>query len=211
MDIGAIRRYVALGDSLTEGIWDGGMGDRSFGFAHLLAAQLRRANPAIEVINLGINGARTADVLGGPLARAVALRPELVTVVVGANDVPFTPTAQFQREYTALLGQLRAATDGMIVASTLPNLADVLPAAFAAQRAAIEQRLAEFNHVITAAATASGAVLVDLFQHPASADPLNISRDGIHPNPRGYRIMAQVFIAALQQQGIEVEALKDHV
>ena len=78
------RAYVALGDSFTAGT--GCLPGESW--ADLLAEALGCGDPAAgrAYVNLAFDGATTVDVLAA-LDRAVLLRPDLVSVVCGANDV----------------------------------------------------------------------------------------------------------------------------
>lgn len=194
-----IRSYVALGDSLSKGVSDWGRGDPTIGFAPVLAALLRRSSPKLEFINLGVGGARAADVLGGQLPRVAALAPELVTLAVGANDVPNTPVEQFGRSYDALLRGLRDKIPGTIVVTTIPHFGHLLPPQYAGYRALLDERIRTFNRIIIEAAETTGALLVDLQDRAEVQDPQNVSADGIHPNARGYRIMARAFVEALNR------------
>ncbi|GGV61340.1 hypothetical protein GCM10010294_10770 [Streptomyces griseoloalbus] len=74
---------MALGDSLTEGIGER-VGGGWRGWAALLAPSLG-AEPA-RFTDLAVSGARTREVLERQLPAALALRPGLVSVVVGVSD-----------------------------------------------------------------------------------------------------------------------------
>lgn len=80
-------RYVALGDSQTEGLWDGDDTVGLRGFADRLAEELDRLHPGLAYANLAIRGRRIRDVLHEQLPQALAMEPDLVTVCVGMNDV----------------------------------------------------------------------------------------------------------------------------
>lgn len=204
MNTRTLTRYVALGDSLSEGVSDWGRGDTSIGFAPLLAGLLRQRQPDLQFTNFGVGGARVGDVLRGQVTRALALRPDLLTIVVGANDVPTTPETQFAREYTTMLTQLRAAADGLIVIANVPNFAHMLPQQFGPFRASVATRIKTFNAAIAAAAAEYGALLVDLEDAPAALDRRNISADGVHPNARGYRAMVAEFVQVLNSAGVDL-------
>src|SRR5689334_3166125 len=75
-------RFVAVGDSLTEGEGDP-VGDGRGGWAALLADGL---GPAVEFTNLAVSGAQTRDVLERQLPAGLALCPDVVSVVIGVND-----------------------------------------------------------------------------------------------------------------------------
>lgn len=201
-----IRRYVALGDSLSEGVSDWGQGDPSIGFAGLLAERLRAGAPDLTFTNLGVGGAKAADVLRDQLPRAIALQPDLVTLVVGANDVPVTPGDEFARDYRALVQQLCVGVNGLIAIATIPGFGHLLPSSYAGFRELVDARISEFNRVIADAARECGALLVDLQHRAETQDRRNISRDGVHPNARGYRIMARAFIDELNTAGLNLAA-----
>ncbi|EFH30765.1 predicted protein, partial [Streptomyces pristinaespiralis ATCC 25486] len=80
-------RYVALGDSQTEGLGDGDdtMGLR--GWADRLAEHLAQHHPGTRYANLAVRGRLARHVRTEQLAPALALRPDLATVVAGVNDL----------------------------------------------------------------------------------------------------------------------------
>ncbi|HSH82343.1 MAG TPA: SGNH/GDSL hydrolase family protein, partial [Herpetosiphonaceae bacterium] len=199
-----IRHYVAMGDSLSEGFSDWGQGDRTIGFAYVLAGLLQAATPQMEWTNLGTSGARTADVLRAQLPRAVRLQPDLVTLVVGANDVPTTAAIDFRRTYGELISHLRSEVGGLIVVANLPDFAHLLPHQYDAFRGGLRDRVHVFNQIIAELATANGTLLVDLHTSRESEDPRNLSGDGFHPNARGYRAIARAFAERLNQEGFDL-------
>ncbi|MCU0314201.1 MAG: SGNH/GDSL hydrolase family protein, partial [Solirubrobacteraceae bacterium] len=88
MAAGPFRRYVALGDSTTEGLEDpypDGSGYR--GFADLLAQRLAALAPDVRYANLAIRGRKLPQIRAEQLEPALALEPDLVTIVGGVNDV----------------------------------------------------------------------------------------------------------------------------
>lgn len=82
------HRYVALGDSGTEGVGDQPHPDGSErGWADRLAEFLADANPQLLYANLAVRGSLAAQVREQQVAPALALEPDLITVVAGINDV----------------------------------------------------------------------------------------------------------------------------
>jgi lysophospholipase L1-like esterase len=88
-----IRSYVALGDSLSEGLGDfafserrvhSGWADR---FATLLAREAELRGHEFHYANLAIRGAKIEAIMGHQLQRALELKPDLVTVMAGQNDL----------------------------------------------------------------------------------------------------------------------------
>jgi lysophospholipase L1-like esterase len=87
------RRYVAVGDSFTEGMSDAdparegqyiGWADRLAGH---LATLAREAGHDFSYANLAVRGRLLADVTGPQLDAALALQPDLVSLVGGGNDI----------------------------------------------------------------------------------------------------------------------------
>lgn len=200
----AIRRYVALGDSLSEGYSDWGRADRAIGFASLLAGLLREQAPDLEWTNFGRSGTRVPDVLRDQVDPAIALAPDLVTLVVGANDITGALPAQFRRDYSEVVGRLRSQIPGIVVVANIPDFVHLLPTQYASYRAAIRGRTDEFNRAIADTAAAHGALLADLAGSREAEDPRNLSGDGVHPNARGYRAMVRVFVATLNTAGLSL-------
>ena len=86
-------RYVAIGDSFTEGMSDPDpvSPDAYIGWADRLAAHLatlaREAGHEFAYANLAVRGRLLADVIGPQLDAALDLGPDLVSMVGGGNDI----------------------------------------------------------------------------------------------------------------------------
>ena len=80
-------RYVALGDSQTEGLWDGDDTVGLMGFADRLAVMIDEHYPGLRFANLAVRGRQIRDVLDKQLPQALAMQPDLITVCIGMNDV----------------------------------------------------------------------------------------------------------------------------
>ena len=76
-------RFVALGDSLTEGVGDPVDGGWR-GWAALLAEGF--GDTPVEFVNLAVSGAQTRDVLERQTPAGLDLEPDVVSVVIGVND-----------------------------------------------------------------------------------------------------------------------------
>ena len=199
-----IQRYVALGDSLSEGFFDWGRGDRSLGFASILAGLLRERNADLAFTNLGRAGARVADVSRAQVEQALALEPDLVTLIVGANDLAATPADQFRRLYADIVKRLRTNSTTIVAVANIPDFVHLLPPQYAGYGTLVQNRTREFNQIIAAVAAAHGARLVDLATNPEAEDPRNVSSDRVHPNARGYRAMARAFVETLNRAGLNL-------
>ncbi len=82
-------RYVALGDLFTEGVGDpsGHLPNGVRGWADRVAEGLARHEPGWEYANLAIRSKRLRHIAAEQLVPALALKPTLVTLYAGGNDI----------------------------------------------------------------------------------------------------------------------------
>ncbi|MCZ1011172.1 GDSL-type esterase/lipase family protein [Streptomyces lydicus] len=88
----APARFVALGDSLTEGLGDPVPGGGWRGWAALLAGALGERPGGVELVNLARSGALAAELAERQLPVARDLGPRFASLVVGANDTCARPS-----------------------------------------------------------------------------------------------------------------------
>ena len=182
------RRYVALGDSLTEGLCDTSrMPQGEFrGWADRLAMLLALASPAerVEYANLAVRSRKVADVVDRQIPITAALGADLVTVLVGGNDL-VGQRADARRLADRLGTGIRAlrasGCDVLVVTAFMPRR----PAAriFEARFAAFNTRLRELAHE-------HGAMLLDVDAHPELVERPRWSEDRVHLNAAGHRGLA---------------------
>jgi lysophospholipase L1-like esterase len=91
-DFPIFKRFVALGDSTTEGLDDPypgyPLGEEVFrGWADRLADRLAVDNPRLEYANLAIRGRLIGQIHEQQLEPALAMEPDIASVVGGVNDV----------------------------------------------------------------------------------------------------------------------------
>lgn len=198
-DRGAEVVYVALGDSTVQGV---GASTASNNYVGRLDARLRDRYPRARTVNLGAAGATSYDVLDGQLARAVALRPHLVTLSIGPNDITArVPVANYAQNLDAILGRLAADTEAVVVVNLLPDLA-ITPRFRNRESAPRVGRLsAEFNDVIARTAQRHGALIVDLYRASRREVPQHpefLAADGYHPSDLGYARWAELMWEAVR-------------
>ncbi|MDH5165628.1 GDSL-type esterase/lipase family protein [Microbacterium sp. RD02] len=177
------RRVVALGDSLTEGLCDPGPDGALRGWADRLALLLA-ARGGLHYANLAVRSKRVADVCGPQLERALELRPDLVTVLVGANDL-----VKHRAAVPALAASLEAAVrrvraTGADVVLVTPFLPDRRAAAL------YTRRFSAFATALAGIAARTGAILIDTDLHPVLAERQHWGEDLVHLSSRGHRFLA---------------------
>ena len=104
-------RYVALGDSTTEGIDDPLPGGGFAGWADRLAGRLARENPGLLYANLAIRGRKAGQIRAEQLPPALAMEPDLASVIGGINDIlrPRVDLRQVLADVEATIAALRDA------------------------------------------------------------------------------------------------------
>jgi lysophospholipase L1-like esterase len=190
-------RYVAIGDSQTEGLWDGNDTVGFLGFADRLAALLDALYPGLHYANLAIRGKLVADVLAEQLPQALAMRPDLITVCVGMNDV-IQPGWSFGRAVTDLehLYAALGESGATVVTTTFPNVAQFLPLG-----RLVSKRLARINDTIRGAAGHYGFRLVDLYNAASMRDLDTWDVDRVHASTKGHILFAAAAAEALNLPG----------
>jgi lysophospholipase L1-like esterase len=191
-------RYVAIGDSSTEGLDDPDGRGGYRGWANRLAEHLARAQGSVLYANLGVRGRRTRDILEQQLGPALALEPGLVTVFSGTNDVV---ARRFDADRVAAdmkeMQQALVRSGATVLTFTLPDLAPVMPLA-----RLIRDRVLRLNEALRGAARSSGAILVDVAEHPVASDPRLWSPDRLHANALGHERIAAALAHAIGLPGI---------
>ena len=177
------QRFVAMGDSLTEGLCDPAPDGALRGWADRLALLLS-ARGGIHYANLAVRSRRVRDVHGEQLARARELQPDLVSILIGANDL-----VKSHVDVRALAAQVEETVrvlreDGADVLLVTPFLPD--------RRAArlFAARFAAFACHLSGIAERHGAILLDTDLHPALAARPNWGEDLVHLGSRGHRFLA---------------------
>ncbi|WP_314422125.1 GDSL-type esterase/lipase family protein [uncultured Microbacterium sp.] len=177
------RRYVAMGDSLTEGLCDPAPDGSLRGWADRLALLLS-AQGGLRYANLAIRSKRVDDLCLTQLPRALALEPDLVSILIGANDLvgPAVDVPALAAALEHAVRQLRdAGADVLLVTPFLPR-----------RRAAslYSRRFAAFAAELAGVAARTGAILIDTDLYPSLPDRPNWGEDLVHLSSRGHRFLA---------------------
>jgi acyl-CoA thioesterase-1 len=180
--------YVAIGDSAAQGV---GASQPGRGYVGLIAQHLRqRTGHSVRVINLSTSGARLREAIALQLAPLRRLAPDIVTVAIGANDMPGFERDRFTRELTEVYDSLPA---GSIVAEVPSFYLGVA-----------ERNVRLANSIVHRLATEHGFSVAPLYaatrRQGAALYALNqVAADFFHPNDRGYRVWASAFLPLIDR------------
>lgn len=185
-------RYVALGDSFTEGVGDPDPtrpnGVR--GWADRVAEQLAAAASAeggagFGYANLAIRGRLLDEVLAQQIGPAIALEPDLVTIYAGGNDLmrPSLDLDAMVARYDAALRDLTA-TGATVVVFTAYDTG------WAPVFRMLRGRVAIYNELVRAVAEKHGALICDFWRMAGYDDYRMWDVDRLHMSPLGHAQMA---------------------
>jgi len=193
------RRFVAIGDSTTEGLDDPDERGGYRGWADRLAEHIAANQGGLEYANLAVRGRTAAQIRAEQLEPALALEPDLVTVVAGMNDIlgRAFDCAAVIADVEAMFGVF-ADTGATVLTFTLP---DPTPNLLFSRHAHL--RLLQFNDEIRAAAARRGAILVDVASYEDQSDPRLWSEDRLHGNSRGHARVAWALAHGLGLDGFD--------
>ena len=180
-------RYVAVGDSFTEGVGDSSKrrpnGVR--GWADRVAEGLARNSPGWEYANLAIRSKRLRHIIAEQLEPAVAMRPTLITLYAGGNDVMDfgTKITDILDDYEFLVGRL-ADTGATLVLFTGYDV-EVSPIL-----GPLRRKNHAYNDGVRLIAAKYGAVLVDYATFTAYANSRMWGPDRLHMSKAGHKYLA---------------------
>lgn len=197
MPNGEYLRYVALGDSQTEGLGDGDDTVGLRGFADRFAEHLVTVNPGLQYANLGVRGRLAGQVRAEQLEPALALRPDLVTVVAGVNDLlrPRFSAAEVAGHLEEMFAALTAA-GAHVVTLTFPDVGKIAPLA-----RPLRSRVLDLNTGIRAAAARHGVTVAETAAPPVTTDPRLWTTDRLHASPLGHERIAAALAHAIHLPG----------
>ena len=187
-------RYVALGDSFTEGIGDpepsSPGGHR--GWADRVAEVLSQGNDDFSYANLAVRGKLIRQIVDEQVEPALTLHPDLITISAGGNDVirPGTDPDEIAAQLDAAIARL--SVDGATI--VIFTGTDV---GFSPVFRSIRGKVAIYNENVRAIAAKYDSIVADQWALTAIQDPRMWAPDRLHLNPLGHHTVARMVLAAL--------------
>jgi lysophospholipase L1-like esterase len=191
------------GDSITDCL-RAEMSPMGRGYAYLASALLTARYPELRLtmINRGVSGNKTCDLVKRWKKDCLDLEPDLLSVLIGVNNTwrrydsnDYTPPEQFYREYHSLLTEARDRLDCQLVLGE-PFVLPV-PEDRKQWREDIDPKI----HIVRDLAREFDAILIPYDGIFAAAstrvDPAYWAEDGVHPTDAGHALMAESWIAAV--------------
>lgn len=187
------KRYIAVGDSFTEGLDDLQSNGLFRGWADRVAETLATHDPDFTYANLAIRGKKFQSIVDEQLERALAEKPDLVSINGGGNDLlrPKWDSAKSTRELEAAVATVRQTG------------ADVLLISFCAMGGhsrsigLIDQRTAIMRENLLRIAEKYDCYVADLWGAEIFDDKRAWSPDRLHMNATGHQRVAEAVLQAL--------------
>ena len=201
-------RILFQGDSIT----DAGRDRRNYfhlggGYPAFAAPLIKEAHPELELefINLGIGGNRTDQLFDRLYPDAIALKPDIVSILIGINDIwhrynwdmVATTDEQIELNYRCILERLRKETDAkiMILAPYLLDCED---------KKEVREDLCRVLPIVRRLAEDYADVYIpldELFEEALKTqpEPKYYSGDGVHPNANGARFIGENYARAIEK------------
>ena len=193
---GRALTYVVMGDSTAAGRG----GDYEKGIAVSTARELARTR-RVTLVNLGISGARMRDVAGEQREAAVALRPGVVLISAGSNDVThLTSIASIEVDLVRIVDALRAGNRAVAIVVTGSAEIGSPPRVPALLRPLARRRTASVNRMFRKVARERGLTFAPIADETGplfARDHALFAEDRFHPNDRGYATWIPVLNRAL--------------
>ncbi|MGB3910882.1 MAG: SGNH/GDSL hydrolase family protein [Pseudolysinimonas sp.] len=187
-------RYVAIGDSFTEGIGDpepsSPGGHR--GWADRVAEALAAQADDFSYANLAIRGRLLQQILDEQVDAALTLHPDLISVSAGGNDILRLGTDPDEVAARLDGGIARLRSDGAtVVMFNGPDMAGT------PVLGRIRGKVAIYNENLRAVARRHGAIVADMWALRELRDPRMWAPDRLHFSPIGHQTIARMVLDAL--------------
>ena len=205
-----MRRVLFQGDSITDA---NRMRDndnyRGSGYPTLISGKLGVEFPnKYEFLNRGISGNRVVDLLARVNADRINLKPDIMSILIGVNDVWHELSTQngvsaenYEKIYNMLIDE---------VCSALPEIKIIILEPFVLKGVVTEEKWGEFRSEVEKRAAAAkrvadghGLPFAELQKKFDDAEKLAPADywliDGVHPTAAGHELISQEWIAAFKK------------
>ncbi|MBO1266398.1 SGNH/GDSL hydrolase family protein [Arthrobacter sp. PO-11] len=186
-------RYVALGDSFTEGIGDPEQqspgGHR--GWADRVAEELSRGHSDFAYANLAIRGRLLQQIVDEQIGPCLELKPDLVSISAGGNDLlrPGGDPDVLADKLDAAVQELSSGGATMVLFNGPDVASSVL--------GRIRGRVAIYNENLRTVAGRHDAVVADMWSLRQLSDPQMWDEDRLHLSPLGHHTVAAMVLESL--------------
>jgi len=187
-------RYVAIGDSFTEGIGDpepnSPGGNR--GWADRVAEVLSESADDFAYANLAIRGRLLQQIMDEQIDTALDLKPDLISFSAGGNDIirPGTDPDEVAGRFESAIARL--SRDGATI--VMFNGPDI---GMTPVLGRVRGKVAIYNENLRAIAHRHDAIVADMWSLTELKDPRMWAPDRLHFSPVGHHTIARMVLESL--------------
>jgi acyl-CoA thioesterase-1 len=192
-------RYVAFGDSLTAGV---GVATYEQSYPYLLAQKISsKEQKTVELIPIATPGVRTQDVSGDSLDQVIKLKPDIVTILFGVNDIHGGVSRDnFYKNYSHIINRITKETDAVVYVINIPYIGYsslILPP----HNYYFDSKTKEFNETLKQIKEEYPVRYIDLYtQTQTEIDKKTYyASDLFHPGEEGYALWAKIIYDAFNK------------
>ncbi|UJP11082.1 SGNH/GDSL hydrolase family protein [Microbacterium sp. KUDC0406] len=188
------HRFVAIGDSFTEGIGDPDPhlpgGHR--GWADRVAEVLAQDSDDFAYANLAVRGKLIAQIVADQIEPAVALKPDLISICAGGNDVirPGTDPDDIATQLEGAVARLSASGAAVVLFTGIDT-------GFTPVFRPFRGKVAIYNENVRAIADRYDCIVADQWALKVVQDPRFFDDDRLHYNALGHHEIARMVLRAL--------------
>ncbi|MGD2084874.1 MAG: GDSL-type esterase/lipase family protein [Candidatus Aminicenantes bacterium] len=208
-------RILTFGDSITRGVREGIKETQTF--TYYLGVFLNNHNLHVELIKKGISGETTSGALNRIDHDVIREKPHYVTIMYGTNDAfidgyaneaghwPRIPIEKYKKNLQAMVQKLKANNIKPILMTPIPMGRFWGSDVGIYKQKGINFKLKKYVEVVRDTAENENVPLVDHFDEwltwKKRGKDINLwMTDGIHPNPKGHRLMALTIFKVLKKE-----------
>ena len=180
-------RYLAIGDSLTQGV--GAVDESTGAFPALLAEHWRADGCEVELQNAGISGYTAGQILAEQVPQIESFQPTIITFQAGGNDIANgIPIDEYRENVKSVLDSATGSGARVIVLAQNEWFRSPVGVDYGES---VPSQRASYDDVLIEEASAHGAEFVDMRPLYAEQADQNLwVEDGIHPTPEAYQAWA---------------------
>lgn len=198
-----MKKYLALGDSFTEGVGDEDLlrPNQVRGWADRVAEVLC-THSDWEYANLAIRGKKIRQVINEQLDAGLAMAPDLVSIYAGGNDIlrPKADLDALMRGYEGMVRRFAEAGSTVLLFTGFDTVESPL---FSKTR----PRTAIYNEKVREIADAHGALVADYWRWREFSDIRYWAIDRLHMNAAGHTLLASKVLGVLEAAGVVDQGL----
>jgi len=191
--------YTALGDSLTAGA---GVDDYQQSFPYIVAQKIAKNDSRVTLKDFSVPGYKTQDLLDFLVTPAVASSSDIITLLVGTNDIYNNVSQEnFTENYRAILDKIKTIDAARVYLISIPFIGSQ-SLIFPPYSFYYDKCIENFNKIISDLAQEYGFAYVDIATPTKDlfkSDGPHYSADAFHPAAPGYALWANIIYDAINK------------